>query len=212
MNEGQVLGQVRKARVLELRVHLLNEVLGPGDDLPDLPDDHLEEFEVPVFGGDDALPVPLVDVGAVVMVEEVVLADRAHVGVDAFADVAAVLLQGEPLPLRRRLHDLCVHPRADAEPAREVNRRARAVAVKVVIHAAFFLDDERHLHQLQVQGLGEAVLDVALYRVDRALGFLVVENRPVVYRQDLVDCVVGTDAGASEVSGLADFARRGHEV
>jgi hypothetical protein len=42
------------------------------------------------------------------MVEEVVLANGAHVGEEPFAWREAELAQREALPLRRRLHDLRV--------------------------------------------------------------------------------------------------------
>ena len=44
-----------------------------------------QERQVALVCRDDLLPVPLVPVGTVVVVEEVVLADGLHVGVDALA-------------------------------------------------------------------------------------------------------------------------------
>ena len=58
------------------------------------------------MGRDDALPVPLVDVAAVVVIEEVVLAHGAHVGAEALAGLHVELLQRDAFPLRRGLHDL----------------------------------------------------------------------------------------------------------
>ncbi len=43
------------------------------------------------------------------MVEEVVLADRPHVGDEPFTGLHVELRERHPLPLRRRLHDLGVH-------------------------------------------------------------------------------------------------------
>ena len=51
------------------------------------------------------------------MIEEVVLAHRAHVGDDALADLAVELLERQPLPFGRRLHDLGAEARLDAEAA-----------------------------------------------------------------------------------------------
>jgi hypothetical protein len=44
----------------------------------------------------------------VVVVEEVIFADGAHVGADAFSGAAVELLECHPLPLGRGLHDLRV--------------------------------------------------------------------------------------------------------
>ena len=65
--------------------HLLRELLGADQDFPDLADNRFEKLEIALFGGDDSLPIPLVDVGGVVVIEEVIFADGAHVGADAFA-------------------------------------------------------------------------------------------------------------------------------
>ena len=85
VEEGQLLGQVGIARVLQLREQCLGKLLGADDHLPDLADDVLEEVEVALIGGHDPLPVPLIDVGGMVVVEEIVLAHGAHVGADALA-------------------------------------------------------------------------------------------------------------------------------
>ncbi|MBA7633516.1 hypothetical protein ES703_41084 [subsurface metagenome] len=65
-----------------------------------------EELKVALLGCYRQLPVPLVDVGAVVVVEEVVLAHGAHIGEQSLADVHSELLEGESLPLCSGLNDL----------------------------------------------------------------------------------------------------------
>ena len=74
VQEGKLLRQVRVFRVLELREEFLRVALGADHHLPDLGDDRLQEIKVALFGRDHALPVPLIDIGAVVVVEEVVFA------------------------------------------------------------------------------------------------------------------------------------------
>ena len=157
-------------------------------------------------GGDDLLPVPLVHVDAVVVVEEVVLADGPHVGAQALAEAHAELVQGDALPLGRRLHDLRVEGMAvvvvrDVEP----DGRPRAVAVEHVVDARRDVDDERHLDHREVQLTAQVLLDVALDRVDGLLRLLGGEGRVVVGRQHLGQFVVVADAG----SGQVGFLRRG---
>ena len=139
------------------------------------------------------------------MVEEVVLAHRAHVGDEPFAGLHPELLQRDPLPLRRRLDDLRVD-RVLAVVVRDVERDgpARAVAVEVVVHAALGVDDERDLDPHEVQLAAEAVLDVPLDGRDRALRLLRVEKRRVVVRQDLLQLLVVADARTGEVGLLVE--------
>ena len=105
--------------------------------------------------------------------------------------------------IRFHLVAACTTWRVDAlvepEAARELDRRARAVAVEVVVDAAFPGHDERHLDAEQVQLAAEAVLDVALHRGDSALRLLAIEERAVVVGQDLLDLLVGADAGSRQV-------------
>jgi hypothetical protein len=91
-----------------LREQRLGKLLGADDHFPDLVDDSFEEVEVALLGGDHALPIPLIDVGGVVVIEEVVLADSAHIGADTFPDFAIELLQRNSLPLGRGLNNLRV--------------------------------------------------------------------------------------------------------
>ena len=157
---------------MQLREQLLGELLGADQHFPDLAHDGFQKFEVALLGGDDALPVPLVDVGGVVVVEEVVFADGAHVGADAFAGPAVELLEGDPLPLGGGLHDLGIDGMLVAVVGDvELDGSARAVAVEHVVDAAFDIDDQRDLDHHQVEFLAEIVFDVALEVENGFLGF-----------------------------------------
>ena len=159
-------------RVAQLREDLLHVPLGADDDLPDLADHSFQEAQIALVRRDYALPVPLVHVGAVVVVEEVVLAHGAHVGADAFAGLAVELLQRHPLPLGSGLHHLGVDGVLVAIVGDvELDRGARSVAVEIVIDAALLVHDERHGDHLQVQFVAEVFFDVALCLEDRLLGF-----------------------------------------
>ena len=132
----------------------MREALGADDDLPDLIHDSFQEVEVALFGDENALPVPLIDVGGVVMVEEIIFADGAHVGADAFADTAVELFQGNAFPLGGRLHDLGIDGMQVAVIGNvELDGGAGAVAVEHVVDAAFDVDDERDFHHHQVEFL-----------------------------------------------------------
>ena len=99
-----------------------------------------------------ALPIPLVDVGGVIVIQKIVFAHGAHVGADTFAGLAVELLQGDPFPLRRRLYDLRVDGMHVAV-VRDVERHrgARAVAIEHVIDAAVDVDNQRNLNHHQVE-------------------------------------------------------------
>ena len=140
--------------------------------LPDLADHSLQEVEVALLGRDHALPVPLVDVGAVVVVEEVVFAHGAHVGAQAFAGLHVELLQRHPLPLGRGLHHLGVDGVLVAIVGDvELDRGARSVAIQIVVDAALLVHDQRHGDHHQVQFFAEVFFDVVLHLEDRSLRF-----------------------------------------
>jgi hypothetical protein len=110
VQERKLFGQIRVTRVSEFGEHFLRELFGAHEDFPDFPHNGLEKFQIALLGGDGAFPIPLIDVGRVIVIEEVVFADGAHVGADAFAGAAAVeLLKGNALPLGCGLNDLRVN-------------------------------------------------------------------------------------------------------
>ena len=154
VEEGELFGQIGIARIAQFGEHFLREFLGADEDFPDLTDDGLQKFQIALLGGDDPLPVPLIDVGGMVVIEEVIFADGAHVGADAFAGAAIELLEGDALPLGGGLHDLGVDGMLVAVVRDvELNGRTGAVAVEHVIDAAFDIDDERDLDHHQVEFL-----------------------------------------------------------
>jgi len=79
--------------------------LGTLQNSPDLPDYVLKVLELALVRGDDFLTVPLARIGAVVMVEEVVLPHGTHVSTYALAHFHSKLLQGDTLPFRCDLDD-----------------------------------------------------------------------------------------------------------
>lgn len=79
--------------MIEFREHLLRKLLGADQNLPDLADDRLQKLQVALLGSDRALPVPLIDVGGVVVVKEIILSDGPHVGADSLTGATFELLK-----------------------------------------------------------------------------------------------------------------------
>ena len=135
-----------------MRKQGLRKLFRSDDHFPDFADNRLQELEVALLGGDDALPVPLIDVGGMVVIEEIVLAHGAHVGADTLTNFAIELLERDAFPLGRGLH----HLRVDGMQVAiirdmELNRRARPVTIEHVVDTALYIHDERHFDHHQVE-------------------------------------------------------------
>ena len=200
MDEGQLLREPGVLLRAQGGIAIADEGLCILQDLPDPLHHPRQERQVPLFIGDGELPVPLVDVHAVVVVEEVVLADRPHVRAQAFAGAHSELPEGHPLPLGRGLDHLGLEgvPVAVVRDV-ELDGGARAVAVEVVVNPAFHVDDEGHRNHGQAELAAEVLLDVALDREDRVLGLPGIEKRAIVRWQDLHQLVVVADARSREI-------------
>ena len=201
MQEGELLRQVRDSADRQEPGTARWAWRSRADqDPPDLADDFGQEVRGCAVVGDDPFPVPLIDIAAVVVVEEVVLAHGAHVGADALAGLAAELLQRDPLPFGRGLHDLridWVHVAVVADV--ELHGSARAIPVEHVVDAAVAVDDERHRDHHEVQLAAEVFLDVLLDREDRPLRFPRRQQGVVVPRQHLLEIGVTADARSGEI-------------
>ena len=90
----------------------------------------------------------------------------------------------------------------ETEPARELDRRARAVAVEHVVDATQHVHDERYLHHEQIEFLAEVLLDVPLDGEERLHGFPGREQRVVVRGQDPFEIVVVPHTGAGEIGSI----------
>jgi hypothetical protein len=94
------------------------------------------------------------DVGAVIVVEEVVLAHGAHVGAQLFTHLAVKLLQSDPFPLGGSLDDLRVDGMLiPIVRDVELDWRARPVPVEHVVDAALHIDDQRNLDHHEFNSL-----------------------------------------------------------
>ncbi len=108
-----------------------------------------------------------------VVIQKVVLSNRAHVGANTLANFAIELLERDPFPLGRRLHHLRVDGMQIAIVRdMELHRRARPVAIEHVIHAALYIHDQRHFDHHQAQFLAQVVRDIAFHLENSLLRLL----------------------------------------
>ena len=83
--------------------HLMLHVL---DDLEDCANSLLKCLDRALFAGDNALPVPLVDVAGVQVVKLLVTADCVHVRVETFPWLEAILFECHTLPFCEGVNNL----------------------------------------------------------------------------------------------------------
>ena len=202
VQEGQLLRQIGKASVFihQLREQGLRKLFRSDDHFPDPADNQFEKFEIALLSGDDALPVPLIDVGGMVVIQEIVLAHGAHVGADALANFAIELLERDAFPLGRGLH----HLRVDGMQVAivrdmKLNRRARPVAIEHVVDTALHIHDQRHLDHHQVEFLAQVVCDIAFHLEDGLLRLFRGQQGAVIPRQNLFQFFVIADSRSRQV-------------
>ena len=106
VQERKLFWQIGVARIAEFGEHFLCEFFGADEDFPDFAHDRLQKLQIALLSGDSSLPIPLIDIGGMIVIEEVVFADSAHVGAEAFAGAAVELLEGDALPLGGGLNNL----------------------------------------------------------------------------------------------------------
>ena len=138
-----------------------------------------------------------------IVIQEVVLSHRTHVGQETFANLHLELIERHALPLGRGLHDLGVN-RVLIMVVGDVkaDRRPRSVAVKVVVHPALDVDNQGHRHRDEIQDAAQPTLDMVFQREDGALGVPGCEQRRVVGGQNALELFIAADSGASQVSRL----------
>src|SRR5581483_10974638 len=150
--------------------------------------------------------------GGVVVIEEVVFADGAHVGADALANLAVELLQRDAFPLGGSLHYLGIDGvLATIIRDVELDGSARTVAIQHVVDAALDIDNQRDFHHEQIKFLAEIVFDVALHVENGLLGFLRGEERMIIGGENAFEFGVIADAGTGQIGFLVEY-QSAHEV
>ena len=86
----------------------MRELFRAHQHFPDFADHRFEKVQVALLGNDHAFPVPLIHVGRMIVVEEVVFAHGAHIRANTLPDRATELFQRHSFPLGGCLHDLGV--------------------------------------------------------------------------------------------------------
>ena len=149
-----------------------------------------------------------------VVIQEIVLADGAHVGADALANSAIELLESDPLPLGCGLHHLRVDGMQVAIIRNmELNRGARAVAIQHVVDAALHIHDERNFDHHQVEFLAQVVFDVAFHLEDGLLGLFRGQQGAVTPGQNFFQFLIVADSRSSQIGFLVFIQyKRAHEL
>lgn len=131
----------------------------------------MEELEVSLFSCYCKLPISLVNVGGVVVVEEVIFSHCAHIGEQAFAEVHSELFKSHSFPFSCGLDELCADRFIEAEAAGKFDGRSRAIAVEQVVGAAFKVDNQRDGDTNEIKLFAEILLNVVLNRISSKLSF-----------------------------------------
>ena len=113
----------------------------------------LQVVQIPVFPGNDLLPVPLVHVDGVKVVQVLIPADGVHIRIESIAHGEVVPLQGQPLPFGQRMHHLGI-----SLHRRNVKGNRALIAVQVVIQAGVLRDKQWGGDPFQIQCFGEFFL------------------------------------------------------
>ena len=121
----------------QLGIADVEPVIGIADGVHNRLDNELQEVQIPIFPGNDLLPIPLVNVNGVDVVQLLIPANGVHVGVQAVAHGKMVPLQGQTLPFGQRMHHLGIGPYGG-----NVKGHRPLVAVQVVIQAGAFCDEQ----------------------------------------------------------------------
>ena len=181
----------------------LHVLLSAHQDAPYAIHNPLEEFEVALVGGNGPFPVPLIYVGAVIVIQEVVFADRAHVGAQPLSWLHVKALQGDTLPFGGCLHYLGVY-RMDAAVIGnvELDGGSRTIAIQVIVDPAFCLDDQGNRDHHQVKLPAKLLLDIDFGGKNRLLRVLGIQQGMVVLRQDLLQLGIVPNTGTCEVGSL----------
>ena len=112
----------------------------------DLPDDIEKEFAAALLRGNDALPIPLININRMEIVKLLVAAECVHVAVKTAVGGKSVFCKRVALPLCKRMNDLDRGSRG-----RNVKRHRALHAVQVVVEPAFGTHEHRRAYSPEIQ-------------------------------------------------------------
>ena len=145
------------------------------------------------------------------MVEEIILAHRAHVCADALARLAVEFLQRDPFPFGRSLYHLRVDGMQVAVVRNvESDGCAGAVAIEQVVDAAIDIDDQWNLDHHEVERFAQIVFNVAFDLENGLLGLTPVEQGTIVIGQYTFKFGVIPNARSRQI-GLLVVSKSRHE-
>ena len=171
-HKGNIPAQFRS----QLREADMETVIGIADGPDNGPDDELQILQIPIFPGDDLLPVPLVHIDGVDIVQLLVPADGVHIGVQAVADAEIVPLQGKALPFGQGMNHLGIHTNRG-----DIEGYSPLVAVQVIVQTGVLGNEQRSGHTLQVQGRGKLFLEGSFDVSNGPLGIVFIQNGPIAF-------------------------------
>ncbi len=136
------------------------------DRIDDARDRLLEVIDIPVGGGDDLLPVPLVDIHRVEIVQRrFVAADGVHVGIQTVARIEVVALERPALPFGQRMH----HFKLTSVRSGHVEGNGTLHAVEVIVQAGIRADKQRSGHALEIECRAQILLEALFDKHDGSL-------------------------------------------
>ena len=126
---AQICAKLRKAH--------MESVVGVADGPDNGPDDELQKIQIPVFPGNNLLPVPLVHIDGVDIIQVLIPADGVHIGIQAVAHGEIVSFQGQTLPFCQGVDNLGIDSNGG-----DVKGYRPLIAVQVVVEAGIFRDKQ----------------------------------------------------------------------
>ena len=160
-------GDLVREEGFDIRVFFEDGGFGGFDGAVNGADDFFEEVEVALLGVDDPFPVPLIDVKGMDVVERFFVgADGGHVGVEPFAVAETVIGQDHAFPFGKGEDDFGV-----GSVLFDLEGYFSFDAVEVVVDTGAFADEQGGGDALEVESLGQIILEEVLDELDGYFGF-----------------------------------------
>ena len=155
--------------------------------------------EVSLISGYDTFPVPLINIGAVIVVQEIVLSYGTHVRADAFAFLTQELLEGKAFPFGGCLNNLGFNAFIKTQTAWKVDWRTGSIAVQVVVHPAVLIHNQRDLNHLQIEVLAQVLFNKVFDLINGLHSVFGIQDGLIVGWENLLYFFVSADARSGQV-------------
>ena len=165
--------------VLQLRKLPAQFIRGRADRIHDVADGLTQKIQRALFSGNNALPVPLVNIDAVQVVQLLITADGVHIGHKALTGAIAVLVQGIAFPFGKAVYDLGLLIQAG-----NIERNGALHTVQVIIQTASLHNKEGSRDALEMQCHAKLFLKDRFDKADGLLGVIQPQQALVPFRND----------------------------